>query len=55
MKALIALQDIDLIQQYIAGDQKSFEILLKKYQNKVFSSIFLIIKEKKEYASPSIF
>lgn len=46
MKALIALQDIDLIQQYIAGDQKSFEFLLKKYQNKVFSSIFLIIKDE---------
>lgn len=39
------MNDVDLIHQYVAGDDKAFEKLLLKYKNKVYTSIFLIIKD----------
>ena len=45
MKSKIVVQDIDLIKQYVDGDEKAFEQLLMKYKNKVYSSIYLLIKD----------
>lgn len=45
MKTKIAMNDVDLIHQYVSGDDKAFETLLLKYKNKVYTSIFLIIKD----------
>lgn len=45
MKSKIVVQDIDLIKQYMEGDEKAFEKLLLKHKNKVYSSIYLLIKD----------
>lgn len=45
MKTKIAVQDIDLIHQYISGDDSAFEALLLKHKNKVFTSIYVIVKD----------
>ena len=45
MKSKIVVQDIELIKQYVEGDEKAFEKLLLKYKNKVYSSIYLLIKD----------
>ncbi len=46
MKTKIAVQDIDLINQYISGDDSAFETLLLKHKNKVFTSIYVIVKDQ---------
>lgn len=40
------LEDKRLIQQYIAGDENSFRKLVLKYQQRVFGTIFMIVKNK---------
>ena len=45
MKTKIALQDIDLINQYQNGDDHAFETLLLKYKNKIYTSIYVIVKD----------
>lgn len=45
MKTKIAVQDIDLIDQYISGDDNAFETLLLKHKDKVYTSIYIIIKD----------
>jgi RNA polymerase sigma factor (sigma-70 family) len=45
MKTKIAVQDIDLIHQYISGDDSAFEALLLKHKNKVYTSIYVIVKD----------
>lgn len=45
MKTQIAMQDIDLIHQYVNGDDKAFELLFAKHKDKVYTSIYVIVKD----------
>lgn len=39
------LNDKELIQSYLEGDQKAFEILLNRHRNKIYTSIYLFVKD----------
>lgn len=39
------IQEKDLIQSYLGGEEKSFEILLKRHQNRVYNYIFMMVKD----------
>jgi RNA polymerase sigma-70 factor (ECF subfamily) len=39
------LSDQVLIGQYLKGDEKSFEILLNRHRNKIYTSIYLFVKD----------
>ncbi|MBL7788495.1 MAG: sigma-70 family RNA polymerase sigma factor [Chitinophagales bacterium] len=39
------MQDIDLIHQYISGDDTAFEALFLKHKDKVYTSIYIIVKD----------
>jgi len=39
------LTDKELIARYLDGDEKSFEILLNKHKEKIYTSIFLFVKD----------
>lgn len=45
MKTKVALQDIDLIYQYVNGDDTAFEALFSKHKDKVYTSIYVIVKD----------
>jgi len=45
-KEITKLNDRELIQQFIAGNDPCFEVLLKKYKTKVFTTIYLIVKDR---------
>lgn len=38
--------DQQLIFQYLEGDEKSFEILLNRHQQKIFTSIYMFVKDQ---------
>lgn len=38
------LNDKELIQEYLKGDQKAFEILLNRHKDKIYTSIYLFTK-----------
>jgi RNA polymerase sigma-70 factor (ECF subfamily) len=40
------LNDYDLIKQYIGGNSQSLEILISRHKNKVFSYIFMVVKNR---------
>ncbi len=40
------LNDNELVQQFIAGDQNSLEILIQRHKSRVFSYILLIVKNQ---------
>jgi len=46
MKALIHFTDDELVKLYEGGDSKAFEILLMRYKSKVYTYIFLIVRNK---------
>lgn len=46
MKHLKSLKDDELVNLYIMGNNNAFDVLLEKYQQKLFSYIFFIIKDK---------
>jgi RNA polymerase sigma-70 factor (ECF subfamily) len=37
--------DKELILQYLSGDEKSFEILLNRHKSKIYTSIYLFVKD----------
>ncbi|MBN1987005.1 MAG: sigma-70 family RNA polymerase sigma factor [Prolixibacteraceae bacterium] len=41
-----ALNDNELVQQFIQGDKNSLEILIRRHKNRVFSYILLIVKNQ---------
>lgn len=45
MRTKVAMQDIDLIHQYISGDDTAFEALFLKHKDKVYTSIYIIVKD----------
>lgn len=42
----IHVSDADLISAYIQGEDKAFETLVKRSKSKVFTSIYLIVKDR---------
>ncbi|MEI7964396.1 MAG: sigma-70 family RNA polymerase sigma factor [Chitinophagaceae bacterium] len=47
------LTDKQLIQQYLEGDARSLGILVNRYKTKIFTSIYLLVKDK--YVAEDIF
>lgn len=45
MKALDHASDIDLIRSFQDGDADSFEVLVNRYKDKIFSSILFFVKD----------
>jgi len=46
MLKLNSLNDNELVQRFVAGDQKSLEILIIRHKSRVFSYILLIVKNQ---------
>lgn len=46
MRKEIELQDSELIAQYRNGYEPAFDVLVDRYQRKIFTTIFLIVKEQ---------
>ena len=46
MMNLQELTDQELIKQYVAGDSKSFEVLIERYRNRLFSYIYYTVKDR---------
>lgn len=40
------MSDSQLVSLYIKGDEEGFEVLLTRYQSKVFTCIYLIVKDR---------
>lgn len=53
MKLLMKMSDQELIQAYVKGDEKGLEILLDRYKSKIYTSIYLQVKD--EYLAEDIF
>ncbi|SNS40924.1 RNA polymerase, sigma subunit, ECF family [Belliella buryatensis] len=46
MSKRIGPKDSELIAQYRAGSEAAFEMLVEKYQSRVFTTIYLIVKDQ---------
>ncbi|MDR0811537.1 MAG: sigma-70 family RNA polymerase sigma factor, partial [Paludibacter sp.] len=46
MKNLNQLTDFELVKLYESGNNSAFEVLLTRYKSKVFSYIFLIVRDR---------
>ncbi|MFN3802245.1 RNA polymerase sigma factor [Belliella pelovolcani] len=46
MSKRIGPKDSELIAQYRAGSEAAFEVLVEKYQSRVFTTIYLIVKDQ---------
>ncbi|MDO9374352.1 MAG: sigma-70 family RNA polymerase sigma factor [Bacteroidota bacterium] len=46
MKSLMPLSDQQLINLYVAGNSAAFSTLVLRYKSKVYSSIYLLVKDK---------
>ena len=46
MKNLVQLTDDDLVKLYESGNNKAFEVILNRYKSRVYTYIFLIVKNK---------
>ncbi|TVQ42678.1 MAG: sigma-70 family RNA polymerase sigma factor [Saprospirales bacterium] len=46
MSKLTPLSDKELIQSYLDGNEKSFEILLNRHREKIYTSIYLFVKDR---------
>jgi RNA polymerase sigma factor (sigma-70 family) len=46
MKDQIQLNDQQIVQSYINGDPDALTILINRYKEKIFTSIFLLVKDK---------
>ena len=53
MKNLTTLSDQQLIRSYIDGDSNSLSVLVVRYKDKIFTSIYLLVKDK--YLAEDIF
>jgi RNA polymerase sigma factor (sigma-70 family) len=45
MQVMPMLHDQELIVRYMDGDEKSFEVLLSRYKTKIYTSIYLFVKD----------
>lgn len=39
------ITDQELVRQYIDGDDKAFEVLLKRHKNQIYTKIFMLVKD----------
>ena len=39
------LNDQELVSSYLSGNQSAFEVLLKRYKDKIYTSIYLFVKD----------
>ena len=46
MMNLQDLPDQTLVKQYVAGDSKSFEVLIERHKNRLFSYIYYTVKDR---------
>ena len=46
MSKMTPLSDKELIQSYLDGNEKSFEILLNRHREKIYTSIYLFVKDR---------
>ena len=46
MNSMTPLTDKELIQSYLDGNEKSFEILLNRHKEKIYTSIYLFVKDR---------
>lgn len=46
MKVLTTFSDQELIAQYLTGDERSFEELLTRHQQKIYTTIYLFVKDQ---------
>jgi RNA polymerase sigma factor (sigma-70 family) len=46
MQVMPMLNDSELINRYMDGDEQSFEILLNRYKSKIYTSIYLFVKDQ---------
>ncbi|MBS1762897.1 MAG: sigma-70 family RNA polymerase sigma factor [Bacteroidetes bacterium] len=53
MKSLNQLTDQQLVRSYINGDSNSLSVLVTRYKDKIFTSIYLLVKDK--YLAEDIF
>lgn len=42
----VLLADQELIKRYLEGDERSFEILLNRHKQKIYTSIYLFVKDQ---------
>ena len=53
MKNLVTLTDQQLIQLFVDGDHYAFEALINRHKDRIFTSIYLLVKDK--YLAEDIF
>ena len=46
MQVMPMLNDQELIARYVDGDEQAFETLLKRYKSKIYTSIYLFVKDQ---------
>lgn len=46
VSTLLQKADSDLINDYLAGNDKSFEVLLNRHKDKIYTSIYLFVKDR---------
>lgn len=45
MQVMSMIHDQDLLDRYMQGDEKAFEVLLQRYKSKIYTSIYLFVKD----------
>ena len=53
MKNLSTLNDQELVNAYMNGNSNALSVLVERYKNKIFTSIYLLVKDK--YLAEDIF
>ena len=53
MKNLSTLTDQELVRSYMNGDSNAMNVLVERYKDKIFTSIYLLVKDK--YLAEDIF
>jgi len=53
MKTIATFNDQELVQQFMAGNAHALEMLVKRHQAKIYTSIYLLVKDK--YTAEDIF
>ncbi|MBN8682147.1 MAG: sigma-70 family RNA polymerase sigma factor [Chitinophagales bacterium] len=46
MQVMPLLNDQELIARYMDGDEHAFEVLLRRYKSKIYTSIYLFVKDQ---------
>jgi RNA polymerase sigma factor (sigma-70 family) len=46
MQVMPLVNDQELIARYVDGDEQAFEVLLRRYKSKIYTSIYLFVKDQ---------